>query len=355
MVKVKSHISAITAYSPPWTGLDRSQYTRLDLNENTQAPPDHVREALAQYVSGSGLQMYPNYSKFMSALSSYTGADENQLLISNGSDQAIEIILRAFLSSGDSLLIAQPEFPIFSQVTKVIGAKVIGVPYCAEDLAFPYAAFREAIVAEKPQLIVLINPNNPTGTAIELSFIESILKENPDTPVIVDEAYFEFLGLTAQALMSEYANLIIVRTFSKAFAMAGLRLGYIIAAPELIHEFNKVRGPFDINSCALIAAEAQIKQPHAWQAYVSSVMQTNKLDVESFLRESHEVFYPGSANFMLVKPKHRDNAVNWLKDHGILVRPMLAPGITDTFRLSVGTAEETHKFIQTYASYLKQC
>lgn len=352
MVKVKSHISAITAYSPPWTGLDRSQYIRLDLNENTQAPPLHVRQALASYVSDSGLQMYPNYAKFMSALSRYTGVSEQQLLISNGSDQAIEVILRAFLEVGDSVVIAQPEFPIFSQVTKVIGAKVVGVPYNAQDMSFPYSAFKHAIAAEKPQLIVLINPNNPTGTAIELDFIEEVLRDNSETPVIVDEAYFEFLGVTAQSLMAEHANLIIVRTFSKAFAMAGLRLGYIMASPELIHEFNKVRGPFDINSCAVIAAEAQIDQPDAWQAYVSQVMQVNKPKVEQFLTEQGETFYPGSANFMLVKPKQRDAAVNWLKDHGILVRPMLAPGITDTLRLSVGTAEETRQFIEVYSAYL---
>ena len=167
---VKPYIQGIQPYSPPWTKLDRTQYLRLDLNENIDPLPPPVLEALKQEVERELIGMYPEYDEFLEELAPFVGVSPQQVLISNGSDQAIELILRSFLSAGDEMVIARPEFPIFSQVASVIGATVNETPYLP-DLSFPEDAFLNSI-SSKTQLIVLINPNNPTGTPISQSYIE---------------------------------------------------------------------------------------------------------------------------------------------------------------------------------------
>ncbi|MDM8517016.1 histidinol-phosphate transaminase [Desulfobacterales bacterium HSG16] len=351
MIKVKPCIAKMATYKPPWTNMDRSGYLRLDLNENTLNPPEHVNEALKSYINANRIMMYPDYDEFMPKLAAYTGVHKDRLMVTNGSDQAIEVILRAFLGDGDKMLMAQPGFPMFDQIAGVIGAKICGIPYWP-DMNFPENKFLEAIENEKPDLVVLVNPDNPTGIPVALSFIGRVLEMIPDIPVFVDEAYFEFTGKTALELMHDHPNMIITRTFSKAFAMAGLRMGYIIAHPDIIAEFSKIRGPFDVNSLALVAAEAQIEKQNQWREFVSETMTASKPELENFFNRKQVKYYPGAANFMLVAPKDRDRAVQFLKDQDILVRPMTAPSIAHTFRMNVGVLKQTRSFIDSYDRYL---
>ncbi len=352
MIHVKSHIAAMAPYQPPWSNIDRSGYLRMDLNENTMDPPLHVREALKNYIDQNRIQMYPEYELFLSKASAYAKVDTDQIMLSNGSDQGIEILMRAFLEPGDTMVIARPEFPIFTQVAGVLNAKIREVPFGA-DMAFPFDLFQSAIT-EDTSLIVIINPNNPTGTPVDLNQIEAILANNPETPVIVDEAYYEYTGITTIGFLEKYPNLIITRTFSKAFAMAGLRLGYLMAHPEIIKQMYKIRGPFDVNSCAMVAAEVQIDHPENWMAYVRETINVSKPFLENFFKENNVKFFPGAAHFMLVKPDNRDKAVEYLKQNNILVRPMYAPLISDTFRMNVGTLEQTRVFTKVYEKYLQE-
>jgi histidinol-phosphate aminotransferase len=350
---VKTHIAALSVYKPPWSALDRTAFLRFDLNENTLPLPDCVKAALKDWIDADQIPLYPDYAAFMPALARYVGAAPEQLLVSNGSDQAIEIVLRSFLGKGDELLMAQPGFPMFNQIAGVIGAAVNGIPY-TPDLRFPRQEFFAA-VSPATKLIVLVNPDNPTGVSIQQDVIEEALALRPDLPVIVDEAYFEFTGVTALPLLAAHPNLIILRTFSKAFALGGLRLGHIIAHPDLISEFSKVRGPFDVNTCALTAAAAQLNDPAAtWRRFPQETMQQSKPYLETFFKENQVTYYPGAAHFLLVEPEDRDGAVAFLKEQGILVRPMVAPAISKTFRMNVGTLEQTKHFAEVYAKYLQQ-
>ncbi len=351
MIYVKKNIAEMSPYAPPWSGLDRTEYLRLDLNENTLGPPKKVVEDLKDYIGEGRIQMYPDYRKFLPKLAQYVGVDEDRLILSNGSDQAIDIILRAFLGRGSKMVIAQPGFPIFDQVAGIIGAEIQGVPY-KRDMKFPIAEFNQAIGPETA-LIVIINPNNPTGSTVSLGEIRAILKSNPDIPVVVDEAYYEYTATTALGFLADYPNLIVTRTFSKAFAMAGLRLGYIVAHPDIVSQFYKIRGPFDVNSCALIAAGSQIDYADEWKQYIDETMNDSKPYLEWFFNENDVEYYPGAAHFMLVKPDDRDEVVRYLKANGILVRPMTAPLIEDTFRMSVGTLEQTKRFAEVYACFLR--
>jgi histidinol-phosphate aminotransferase len=351
---VQSQIAALSIYKPPWSALDRTAFLRFDLNENTLPLPDSVKAALKEWIDSDQIPLYPDYASFIPKLARYVGAAPEQLLVSNGSDQAIEVVLRSFLGKGDELLMAQPGFPMFSQIAGVIGAKVNGVPY-TPDLCFPRQDFFAAVSAST-KLIVLVNPDNPTGVSIPQDVIEEALALRPDLPVIVDEAYFEFTGVTALPLLADHPNLIILRTFSKAFALGGLRLGYMIAHPELITEFTKVRGPFDVNTCAIAAAEAQLDDPAArWKRFPQETMQQSKPYLETFFTQNKVKYYPSAAHFLLVEPEDRDGAVAFLKERGILVRPMVAPAIKTTFRMNVGTLEQTQHFAEVYADYLRQC
>ncbi|MBF0273552.1 MAG: aminotransferase class I/II-fold pyridoxal phosphate-dependent enzyme [Magnetococcales bacterium] len=347
---VRPNIRALTAYAPPWTGLDRTQYLRLDLNENTRALPPEIRPVLERLLSSGAASRYPEYRAFLPRLAQHVGVAEENLIVTNGSDQGIEILLRAFLNPGDGMVVAQPEFPIFSHVAQVIGARVQGVPFDA-NMIFPTEAFLDAI-DHQTRLIVLINPNNPTGSTIPLEVIREVLTRHPHLPVLLDEAYYEFTGVTCVKWMEEFKNLIIVRTFSKAFAMAGLRLGYVIAPAELIQELNKIRGPFDVNACAIAVADAQLDLPHALH-YVEEVMTRGKPFTENALREMNIPFYPGAANFMLVEPKDRDGVVIHMKQNGILVRPMVAPALVKTFRLTIGPLEEMERFVGVMRGYME--
>ncbi|MEO5331178.1 MAG: aminotransferase class I/II-fold pyridoxal phosphate-dependent enzyme [Magnetococcus sp. YQC-5] len=351
-IHVRPNICAMKAYAPPWTGLDRTQYLRLDLNENTHALPAEIRPAMDRFWESGAASRYPEYSWFLPKLAEYANTSTDRLILTNGSDQGIEILLRAFLQPGDGMVVAQPEFPIFSHAASIIGAEIQGVPF-NDDMSFPSDAFLHAI-NERTRLIVLINPNNPTGSTVSREIIQTVLNRHPNLPVILDEAYFEFTGVTCLDLLQEHSNLILIRTFSKAFAMAGLRLGYVIAHPELIRELYKVRGPFDVNACAVAVAAAQLDHPHLWQGYIHEVMAEGKPYIENALKKHKVQFFPGAANFMLVQPSHRDQAVAFIKQHGILVRPMVAPSLVKTFRLTLAPLQEMQQFMTVFAQFLSQ-
>jgi histidinol-phosphate aminotransferase len=217
-------------------------------------------------------------------------------------------------------------------------------------MGFP---FEEVLAAVTPRtrMIVVINPNNPTGTSAAPDQVRTLLERFPDVAVLVDEAYYEFAGNTVAAWIDRYPNLIVTRTFSKAFALAGLRLGYALSNAAFIGELHKIRGPYDVNMLAVCAAEASLDHPEAWQAYVREVMTRAKPMVERFLTEHGVAFFRGEANFMLVRPADVDAAYEHLRRNGILVRPQRGV-VADMFRVSVGTVADMQRFMDVYARFL---
>lgn len=337
-------------YVPDWSDIDRGTYLRLDRNEGTRPIPQTVAEAIHKYLDNQGVHTYPNADTLNAPLAEYVGVPAEFILATNGSDQAIDLTLRAFLGDGRTMLIAQPEFAVFSHVAGLTGAKVIGVPY-DDDLSFPYSAFREA-ASQSPDLIAIINPNNPTGTPVDIDFIEEIVVNHPNTPVVVDEAYYEFTGKTVAPLTKLYENLIVLRTFSKAFAMAGLRLGYLIASPVTVAEITKLRNPFDVNEIAVVAGCAHLQDLGSMQEYVAELTDVIKPTVVQYFDNAGIKVWPGAANFVLVKPENCQEAINYLHSARILVRPMKSPLIAGTFRMSLGSVSEMATVMNAYDHYL---
>lgn len=350
-MKIRESILKLGNYTPPLEGRNPHDFLLMDFNESPLPPPAHVIEALLGYIQDNRLQTYPAYGDFLEQLGAYVGIAPDHLILTNGSDQAIDISLRALLNEGDEMVMAKPGFAMFSQIAGTLGAQVIS-PHYRHDMSFP---FEEIVDAVTPQtnLIVVINPNNPTGTSASIEQIRMLLKTFPETAVLVDEAYFEFTQQTCLSLLPEYPNLIVTRTFSKAFAIPSLRLGYAIAHPSFIEHLYKIRGPYDVNMVSLVAAQAQLKRPEKWQKMIREIMTEAKPRLEQFFVEEGVRFYRGDANFMLVEPDNTKEAIQFLKEKKILVRPMHSP-IAQTFRLSLGTLEQTQYFIKTYAEYLNR-
>lgn len=349
-LRFRPGVLAAAAYPLPSAGLDRGEYIRLDLNEATRPVSPAVADALARHVHDHGVHAYPDEAGLRAAIAAYCGVSEEQVLATNGSDQAIDVCLRAFLGPGDTMLVARPEFPMFGITADLLEVRTRGVPY-GPDLTFPYEAFRAAL-AERPDLIVLINPNNPTGTPVDVAFIEEVARDYPTTPVIVDEAYFEFTGATVVPLLATYPNLIVLRTFSKAFALAGLRLGYIVAHETVITQLTKIRKPFDVNALAAVAARAQLAHIDEVQVYVKTLMDVVKPATVAFFEQHGVPIWPGAANFVLVRPRDCAAVVSALRAERILVRPMSAPALAGMFRMGIGTEAEMARVMEVYAGLL---
>ncbi|GAA2021973.1 histidinol-phosphate transaminase [Catenulispora yoronensis] len=345
------HVLAAAQYVPEWIGVDRTRFICLDRNECTQPMSNTVSAALVQQVT-KGVNLYPDDTLAYAPLAEYCGVPESFLLATNGSDQAIDLVMRCFLGPGDRLLLAMPGFSVFKLVAELTGATLQEVPFVGDQLEFPYEDFSAAL-ASRPRAIVFINPNNPTGTPVDLAYIEQTAADHPDLPVIVDEAYFEFTGSTVAPLIATHRNIIVLRTFSKAFAMAGLRFGYVIAAPEIIKQLAKIRNPFDVNSLAVTAAIAQLQAIDEVRRYVDETMQSVKPDVVRFLTDRGLTFVDGAANFLLVRPRNSAAAVRHLGDAGVLVRSMSQPPLNGTFRVSMGTRDEMDRFRDVFDEYLK--
>ena len=348
-MKVRPAIEELKAYSPPLEGRTEEDYLLLDFSESTLPPPLVVREAMKAFIDGRGVQAYPSYSVFEARLSEYAGVAPERLIITNGSDSAIQLITHVLLSPGDEMVMARPGFAVIESCALSAGAKVVSPRYRAPEMAFPLEDLLAA-VTERTALIVIVNPNNPTGSLATVEQIEAVLSAHPKVAVMVDEAYYEFSGVTAVPLLERYGNLVITRTFSKAFALAGLRLGYALSNPEFIAQLHKVRIPYDVNVLAVVAAEAQLAAPDGWREYVSEVMERAKPMVERFLDERGVAYYPSGGNFLLVRPDNPRAASDYLRENGILVRPQRPP-VEDTFRLSIGTAADMERFMEVFAGY----
>ena len=347
-MRIRPAISALGTYKPPLEGRNPDEYLLMDFNESPEPPPPSVRKALQQYLVEGHLQVYPHYGSFTEQLGKYVGVPSEQLLLTNGSDQGIDVVLRCLLDPGTNLVMAMPGFTMFKQTVGTIGADFIEVPYPA-DFKFPFEGIRQA-VNQQTRIIVVINPNNPTGTSAPLEQVEALLKEFPDCAVLVDEAYYEFTGKTCLSLLKKYSNLVVIRTFSKAFAIPSLRLGYVVAREEFINELLKIRGPYDVNMAAVVAAQALLSDQKPWQELVNHLMQEVKPQLESFLREQGVRFYPAEANFLLVEPKGgAPAAVKYLKEQRILVRAMRPP-LENCFRMSLRRMADMERFFLAWQS-----
>lgn len=339
-------IKEMKPYNPPLCGRRKFDGILLDFNERTLPPSPKVLKAIQDLLKSNKLQVYPEYGDLEDKLARYAGADADQILVTNGSDQGIDLLFRTFTEADDTVIIPTPSFAMFYQSAQIMGNKILCPLYKKEDLSFPVEELL-GMINKSVKLIVVCNPNNPTGTLIPIVDIEKIAQKASNAIILVDEAYFEFSAVTAVPLIKKYPNIIVTRTFSKAFGLPSLRVGYIVASKKYINELLKIRGSYDVNMIAYTAALAVLDDLKGMEKYANEVMTQAKPRIEEFFTENGITFYQSAGNFVLYRPTYKQEE-KILKEYGILVRPQDKMNIENTLRLSIGTVDQMKLFIKVY-------
>lgn len=317
---------------------NRKDKIKLDLNENLMGCSLKVIEALKK-VTCDEISMYPEYDFFINKLASYLELEKNNLMLTNGADEALRIIMDTYLDKSDEIIIPVPTFYIFESYAEIIGARKKLI-YYNDDLSFPIDSILEEI-DDQTKMIAIVNPNNPTGTIIERQSIIRILENTRNSIVLVDEAYFQFSNISCKDLINDYNNLIIVQTFSKGFGLAGVRLGYIISNENVIQNLKKIVLPYEVNGLSIIAASAALDDINFVDHYVNLVkdnrnyllIELNKIGVKT---------YPSDANFIVANFGNKlDEVLDNLNKKNILVNNVSnLPLLEGCLRIAIGTKNQ---------------
>ncbi len=346
----KPHIDAMGAYAPPLDGRDAQSHLLLDFNERTVPVVNVVQEALIEYIKSGRLQMYPSYGDITQVIANYCQVPAEQVMITNGSDQGIDLIIRSACNANDEVIIPAPSFPMYSQCAKIENA-IIRAPEYSKDGGFPTQAVIDAVRPDT-KVICIANPNNPSGTVVPREDIIAIAKTAPKAAILVDECYFEYFGETVADLVDELPNLVVTRTFSKTWGIPSLRLGYVISAKQNIDALLNVRGPYDVNQLAVVAVRAALSKPELTQAYVREVMDEAKPVFEAFLQNHNVEYWPSGANFIWAFPKNAKVINEQLTKENILVRPKPGTDGKLGLRITIGTVEQTQRLMAVMAPLL---
>ena len=349
---IKERIKRMGHYKPPLEGRADKDYLLLDFNERTVPVSPKVKEALKKFIDSERLQVYPEYGDLEAKIAQYAKVPPAQAMVTNGGDQGIDIVCRAYLDQGNKIIIPFPSFAMHYQSAGVQGAEILEPRY-GENGEFPLEEILKLLESKRVKLIILCNPNNPMGSAIPIENVEKILEKakEKDVAVLHDEAYFEFSKITAKDLIGKYDNLYIVRTFAKAFGLVAARAGYVISQENNIQELLKIRGPYDVNMLAKTAVLTALEDVKYMEEYVKEVMEESKPKLEKFLEEKGISFYHSQANFLLLKIQNPQEIIEELKSQGILVRPKSAPDGEKAVRISIGTLKDTEQFITHFMRY----
>ncbi len=335
-------------------GLPFGNIAKLASNENPLGPAPAAMEAMSQALAS--VHLYPDGNAFYlkNRLSEHLDLPGSQIILGNGSNELIEFIGHAFLQPGKNIVVSQYCFAIYPIVARLFGADVITVP--AENYGSDIAGMIAAVNADT-RVVFLANPNNPTGTLSRAEDVERLLAEVPSNVlVVVDEAYFEYLDspqdLLPKIREGALPNLMLMRTFSKIYGLAGLRIGYGMGSESLIAGLEKIRQPFNINSLAQAAALASLDATD----HVVESRRQNREGVDFYeqaCRERGWEFVPSFANFVLIRVGDGAGAYQALLEAGIIARPMAGYQLPNWLRISVGTRAENERCVAALAEAIE--
>jgi histidinol-phosphate aminotransferase len=333
-------VAAMKEYYPP---LGSRDVLRLDFNENTLACSPKVREALGRISTGD-LTRYPQREPVEAIMARYLGLAADQVALTNGVDEAIHVLFEAFLEAGDELLLPVPTYTMYEVYASATAARVVPVQ-AADDLQFPYERLLAAITPHT-KIIAIANPNSPSGTVATRAQLMEIARRAPQAVLLVDEAYFHFYGETVIDLIATVPNLIVARTFSKAYGLAGLRLGLLAGSVKLMQWIRRVLSPYSVNLLALACLPPAIEDTAYLDWYVGEVVAA-RAEFETALDAAGVRRWPSRANFILVDigAKHAE-FVRRMHAAGVLVRDRSSdPGCDGRVRITIGTREQMKQAI----------
>jgi histidinol-phosphate aminotransferase len=347
-VHPRERVRQMPEYHPPLGSRDS---TRLDFNENTVACSPAVKRAI-ESVSAADLTRYPERGPVEALAAVSLGLEASQVILTNGVDEAIHVLCQAFLDAGDEMLLPVPTYTMYEIYASATDATLRNVQAGA-GFRFPYDGLLAAITP-KTKLIAIANPNSPTGSVVTREQIVSIAEAAPHAVILVDEAYFHFYGRTVVDLIAKTPNLVVARTFSKAYGLAGLRLGLLAGQESLLRWVRRVMSPYSVNSIALAALQAAIGDQDYLDSYVGEVKQARGEFLEGLARIGLE-YWPTEANFVLtnIGAAHREFVVA-MKERGILVRDRSAdPGCDGCVRITIGTPEQMRTALAATEQFLR--
>lgn len=340
MLKARESVRTLKEYHPP---LGDREGLRLDFNENTAGCSPRVLERLRQ-IDGEDLARYPVRDTGELAVAQHFGLPPEEVLLTNGTDEAIHLVCETYLGEGDEALIVVPTFAMFEIYAAQTGARVISIPV-GKNFEFPNETVIAAITP-RTRFIAVANPNNPTGTFVPVQDLVRIAQAAPDAAVLIDEAYFHFAGETAAPKWREIPNLFVSRTFSKVYGMAGLRIGVLMGNVEQMKMLQRASSPYNLNSVALACLPKALADEQYVSNYVSQCLDGRR-ELETELAAWNVKYWPSRANFVLMYlGENCKPFIKEMRERGILVRDRSADyGCKDCVRITVGIREHNQRML----------
>ena len=329
-------------YHPPSSG--RRNKLRLDFNENTVGASPLVLDFLKRFLTGRDLAVYPEYENALEDLAQHFAIGQDQLTLTNGTDEAIQLLVNTFVGEGQEVLILKPSYAMYKFYNQLAGANISEIDYRADTLAFPLEELIER-VTPATRGIFISNPNNPTGTGTTAANLERILEAAPNAAVLVDEAYYEFCGVTVLPLIRQWPNLFVSRTFSKVYGMAAMRCGCLFSDRDNMAYIRKAQSPYSVNMLAAMAARIAVQDRKFVEDYVLEVLAAKEL-VYVGLERLGISYFMSQANFVLFQAGERASEIrDELRSRGVLIRDR-SYEIPGCVRVTVGTREQMERFLK---------
>ena len=340
MLKAREAVHTLKEYHPP---LGNREGLRLDFNENTAGCSPRVLQKLRQ-LDGEALARYPVREPAERAVAAAFGVSPDELLLTNGTDEAIHLICETYLEPGYEALVIVPTFAMYEIYAAATGARVVSIP-AGREFSFPTADVLAAITPET-RFIAVANPNNPTGAFTPPSDLVTIAQSAPDAALLVDEAYFEFSRETMVPRWRELPNLFVSRTFSKAYGMAGLRIGVLMGNSDQMRNLRRASSPYNLNSVALACLPDALADQNFINDYVEQAL-AGRRKLQAELELWGVRFWPSRANFVLMYLGERSKEfISAMRARGILVRDRSKDyGCKDCARITVGIREHNERLI----------
>ena len=349
MLNPRQAVLQMREYHPPLAG---RAGLRLDFNENTEGCSPRVLERIRQ-ITAEDLARYPEREPVEGLVARHLGLLPEQVLLTNGVDEGIHLLCETYLDAGDEVIIVAPTFGMYEVLAEATGARVVRVQE-EGDFRFPLEATLRAI-SDKTRLIAIASPNNPTGSAATREELLHIRDAAPNAAVLVDEAYYEFHGETVLPEVGAASNFFVARTFSKAYGLAGLRIGVVVGEVEQMKAVRRVSSPYNVNAVALLAVPAALQDGEYVAAYAAQVKR-GRARVYQVLDRRGIRYWPSQANFVLfyVGERHRD-FVEAMRQRGILVRDRSAdPGCDGCVRITIGTHAQMNEALPAMEQVLAE-
>ncbi|HDP69868.1 MAG TPA: histidinol-phosphate transaminase [Actinobacteria bacterium] len=343
IIQPRPELDSLKSYVP----MEEDACVVLSANESPYNLPESLITEVKNQLDVFNFNRYPDAlgSKLRKEIASHYGFSDENIVLGNGSDELIQCLLLAYGGKERSVFTFEPTFSMYDLISRATGTRVYELKRTASfDVDIPSAL--EVAKEFNPTIIFLCNPNNPTGNLVSSEDIEIFLKET-GALIVVDEAYAEFSGQTVIPLIDKYPNLVVLRTFSKAFSLASLRIGYMLASPSVVQNTFKVKLPYNCGAFSQMVASLVFKNRDVLMTQIEKIVSERKSLIKELKKLSGVKVHPSSANFVLIRTENEASFV-WknLLEAGILVRDFKEPCIKDCLRITVGKGEENKLFLK---------